>query len=87
MEEMDLSLSPASSIADDADGQPSPRKKARVQFDEDVEMREIPYNNKVQNGSHGTTDKSAAVVREEVRRAIQRHVSGGDSEAYDRVKE
>ncbi|OJI96334.1 hypothetical protein ASPVEDRAFT_35717 [Aspergillus versicolor CBS 583.65] len=87
MEEMDLSLSPASSIADDADGQPSPRKKARVQFDEDVEMREIPYSNKVQNGSHGTTDKSAAVVREEVRRAIQRHVSGGDSEAYDRVKE
>lgn len=84
---MDLSLSPTSSIADDADGQPSPRKKARVQFDDDVEMREIPYSKKVQNGSHGTTDKSAAVVREEVRRAIQRHVSGGDSEAYDRVKE
>ncbi|KAL4915765.1 RNA polymerase I-specific transcription initiation factor RRN3 [Aspergillus aurantiobrunneus] len=87
MEEMDLSLSPASSIASDADGQPSPRKKTRVQFDEDVEMREIPYSDKTQGGGNGTTDKSAAVVREEVRRAIQRHVSGGDSEAYDRVKE
>ncbi|CBF89746.1 hypothetical protein AN0312.2 [Aspergillus nidulans FGSC A4] len=87
MEEMDLSLSPSSSIASDADGQPSPRKKTRVQFDEDVEMREISYNAETQGGSQWTTDKSAAVVREEVRRAIQRHVSGGDSEAYDRVKE
>ncbi|KAL6231840.1 hypothetical protein BDW75DRAFT_31735 [Aspergillus navahoensis] len=87
MEEMDLSLSPASSIASDADGQSSPRKKTRVQFDEDVEMREISYNDKTQDVSQGTTDKSTAVVREEVRRAIQRHVSGGDSEAYDRVKE
>ncbi|RDW70777.1 rDNA-binding RNA polymerase I transcriptional factor [Aspergillus mulundensis] len=87
MEDMDLSLSPASSMASDADGLPSPRKKTRVQFDEDVEMREISYNDKTQDGSQGTTDKSAAVVREEVRRAIQRHVSGGDSEAYDRVKE
>ncbi|KAL4780828.1 RNA polymerase I-specific transcription initiation factor RRN3 [Aspergillus varians] len=85
MEEMDLSLSPASSIVSDVPS--SPRKKTRVQFDEDVEMREIPYSDKKQTGSHGTTDKSAAVVREEVRRAIQRHVSGGDSEAYDRVKE
>ncbi|KAL4741014.1 RNA polymerase I-specific transcription initiation factor RRN3 [Aspergillus similis] len=87
MEEMDLSLSPASSIASDADGQPSPRKKTRVQFDEDVKMREISYNAETKDGSQWTTDKSAAVVREEVRRAIQRHVSGGDSEAYDRVKE
>ena len=87
MEEMDLSLSPSSSIASDADGQPSPRKKTRVQFDEDVEMREISYNAETQGGSQWTMDKSAAVVREEVRRAIQRHVSGGDSEAYDRVKE
>ncbi|KAL3481132.1 RNA polymerase I-specific transcription initiation factor RRN3 [Aspergillus californicus] len=87
MEEMDLSLSPASSITSDAEGQPSPRKKTRVQFDEEVKMREIPYSDKTESGSNGATDKSAAVVREEVRRAIQRHVSGGDSEAYDRVKE
>jgi RNA polymerase I-specific transcription initiation factor RRN3 len=87
MEEMDLSLSPASSNVSDPDTLPSPRKKTRVQFDDDVEMREIPYSDKPQSGNNGTTDKSAAVVREEVRRAIQRHVSGGDSEAYDRVKE
>ncbi|KAI9371998.1 RNA polymerase I-specific transcription initiation factor RRN3 [Aspergillus egyptiacus] len=87
MEELDLSLSPASSFASDAEGQPSPRKKTRVQFDEDVEMREIPYSDATKNGHGGVADKSAAVVREEVRRAIQRHVSGGDSEAYDRVKE
>ncbi|KAL4952223.1 RNA polymerase I-specific transcription initiation factor RRN3 [Aspergillus filifer] len=87
MEDLDLSLSPASSIASDPDAVPSPRKKTRVQFDEDVEMREIPYSVRTQSGSHETTDKSAAVVREEVRRAIQRHVSGNDSEAYDRVKE
>ncbi|KAL4797442.1 RNA polymerase I-specific transcription initiation factor RRN3 [Aspergillus venezuelensis] len=87
MEDLDLSLSPASSIASDPDAVPSPRKKTRVQFDEDVEMREIPYSDKTQPSSHGATDKSAAVVREEVRRAIQRHVSGNDSEAYDRVKE
>ncbi|KAL4802744.1 RNA polymerase I-specific transcription initiation factor RRN3 [Aspergillus unguis] len=87
MEEMDLSLSPSSSTASDPDAVPSPRKKTRVQFDEDVEMREIPYSDKQRNSEVGTTDKSAAVVREEVRRAIQRHVSGGDSEAYDRVKE
>ncbi|KAL3493024.1 RNA polymerase I-specific transcription initiation factor RRN3 [Aspergillus germanicus] len=87
MEEMDLSLSPASSNVSDPDALPSPRKKTRVQFDDDVEMREIPYSDKPQGGNNGTTDKSAAVVREEVRRAIQRHVSGGDSEAYDRVKD
>ncbi|KAL2812087.1 RNA polymerase I-specific transcription initiation factor RRN3 [Aspergillus granulosus] len=87
MEEMDLSLSPASSNASDPGALPSPRKKTRVQFDDDVEMREIQYSDKTQGGNNGTTDKSAAVVREEVRRAIQRHVSGGDSEAYDRVKE
>ena len=31
-------------------------------------------------------EKSAAVVREEVRRAIQRHVSSSDNEAYDRLR-
>lgn len=32
-------------------------------------------------------EKSAALVREEIRRAIQRHVSGADSEGYDQIKE
>ncbi|KAL4884375.1 RNA polymerase I-specific transcription initiation factor RRN3 [Aspergillus karnatakaensis] len=87
MEEIDLYLSPTSSVVSDPEALPSPRKKTRVQFDEDVEMREIPYNDKRQSDGNGQTDKSAAVVREEVRRAIQRHVCGADSEAYDRVKE
>ncbi|KAL2868693.1 rDNA-binding RNA polymerase I transcriptional factor [Aspergillus lucknowensis] len=87
MEDIDLSLSPGSSNASETDTQSSPRKKTRVQFDEDVEMREIPYSEKTKSGGDGTTDKSSALVREEVRRAIQRHVSGGDSEAYDRIKE
>jgi RNA polymerase I-specific transcription initiation factor RRN3 len=32
-------------------------------------------------------EKSAALVREEIRRAIQRHVTGADSEGYDQIKE
>ncbi|EAW08447.1 RNA polymerase I-specific transcription initiation factor RRN3 family protein [Aspergillus clavatus NRRL 1] len=85
--EMELSLSPSSSIASDAgDVTPSPKKRARVQFDKDVEMREVSWSGQ-EKESTGTAEKSAAVVREEVRRAIQRHVSGADSEAYDRIKE
>lgn len=77
MMDIDMSSSPPSSAASDASGDaPSPKKRPRVQFSEpDVEMR-------VDGG-----EKSAAVIREEVRRAIQRHLSGTDSEAYDRVKE
>ncbi|KKA18246.1 RNA polymerase I specific transcription initiation factor RRN3 superfamily [Rasamsonia emersonii CBS 393.64] len=84
MEEMDLSSSPPSSPVSDAgsrDG-PAPKKRARVQFESDVEMRHLPT---AADGDEN--EKSAAVVREEVRRAIQRHVSGTDSEAYDRIKE
>lgn len=84
MMEMDLSSSPPSSPVSDAgsrDG-PAPKKRARVQFESDVEMRRL------QTPADGEeNEKSAAVVREEVRRAIQRHVSGTDSEAYDRIKE
>ncbi|KAL2007988.1 hypothetical protein VTN00DRAFT_7970 [Thermoascus crustaceus] len=77
MMDIDMSSSPPSSAASDASGDvPSPKKRPRVQFSEpDVEMR-------VDSG-----EKSAAVIREEVRRAIQRHLAGADSEAYDRVKE
>lgn len=85
--DMDLSLSPSSSVASDgSDGTPSPRKRVRVQFDKDVEMREASWSGQEKEMAV-STEKSAAVVREEVRRAIQRHVSGTDSEAYDRIKE
>ncbi|KAJ9199811.1 hypothetical protein DTO166G4_3513 [Paecilomyces variotii] len=85
MSEMDLSSSPPSSAASDAGGAgPSPKKRARVQFDSEVKTRSLPPNESM---SGSEPEKSAAVVREEVRRAIQRHLSGADSEAYDRIKE
>lgn len=85
MSEMDLASSPSSSAASDAGGAgPSPKKRPRVQFDSEVETRSLPPTGSV---SGSEPEKSAAVVREEVRRAIQRHISGADSEAYDRVKE
>ncbi|RAL02391.1 rDNA-binding RNA polymerase I transcriptional factor [Aspergillus ibericus CBS 121593] len=77
----DLSLS--SSSSSDVETSPSPRKRTRVKFDKEVFM--VPYQEETQ--SERKPEKSAAVVREEVRRAIQRHVSGTDSEAYDRIKE
>ncbi|KAF7585911.1 hypothetical protein BBP40_009874 [Aspergillus hancockii] len=83
MEDMNLSLSPSSSGSSDGEGLPSPRKRARVQF-KDVEI--VSYDEREQ-GNTGAPEKSVAVVREEVRRAIQRHISGADSEAYDRIKE
>ncbi|PLN77932.1 RNA polymerase I-specific transcription initiation factor RRN3 superfamily [Aspergillus taichungensis] len=87
MEEMDLSLSPASSVTSDPDAHPSPRKRTRVQFEKNVEMREMSDNEEKTPPMTRAPGKSAAVVREEVRRAIQRHVSGADSESYDRIKE
>lgn len=90
MTDMDLSLSP-SSASEGSDGLPSPKKRVRVQFDNEVEMREVPSNDdsfqENNNGGGAVVEKSAAVVREEVRRALQRHISGTDSEAYDRIKE
>ncbi|PGH07242.1 hypothetical protein AJ79_06346 [Helicocarpus griseus UAMH5409] len=61
---------------------PSPvKKRPRVKFEMDLQD-----NNKQQKLENGGAEKSTAMVREEVRRAIQRHLTG-DSEAYDRVKE
>jgi RNA polymerase I-specific transcription initiation factor RRN3 len=84
MMEIELSSLPSSSPLSDAgsqDGPPS-KKRARVQFESEVQTRLLTPQ------SQGSDpEKSAAVVREEVRRAIQRHVSGIDSEGYDRVKE
>jgi RNA polymerase I-specific transcription initiation factor RRN3 len=83
MMEMELGSSPSSPASDagSRDG-PAPRKRARVQFEPEVKTRHLPpTENRDEN------EKSTAVIREEVRRAIHRHVSGTDSEAYDRVKE
>lgn len=53
----------------------SPSKKAKVTFDNEVEVRVMDE-----------WEKAPAVVREEVRRALERHVLGDDT-GYDRVKE
>jgi RNA polymerase I-specific transcription initiation factor RRN3 len=84
MMEMDLSSLPSSSPASDAGSRngPAPNKRARVQFESEVETRLLTPQSQ---GSDN--EKSTAVVREEVRRAIRRHASGTDSEAYDRVRE
>ncbi|KAK2765458.1 DNA independent RNA polymerase I transcription factor [Arachnomyces sp. PD_36] len=94
------SSSPPSSSVGSVDEAPR-KKKARVTFEPEVEVRFLKddegdarkkdkkKNKKGDkgsaNGKEGT--KSTSVVREEVRRAIQRHVTAGEREAYDRVRE
>lgn len=96
MTDMDLSLSPSSAASDGSDDMPNPKKRVRVQFDKEVDMREVSVHEPEGSSQsrEGTptavaavTEKSAAVVREEVRRALQRHIAGMDSETYDRIKE
>ena len=53
----------------------SPEKRARVSFDEDVQVRFM-----------GDWEKTPEVIRDEVRRALERHALGDDA-SYDRVKE
>ncbi|OJD17493.1 hypothetical protein AJ78_02414 [Emergomyces pasteurianus Ep9510] len=64
------------------------KKRARVQFEMDMPNNQQQHEKKAfnNNNNNSNSEKSAAMVREEVRRAIQRHLTG-DSEAYDRVKE
>ncbi|KAJ6169185.1 hypothetical protein N7497_002028 [Penicillium chrysogenum] len=77
MSEMDLPLSPTSSSsqADDATEALPTKKRPRVQFDQDVKIHDDI-----------SSEKSLAVVREEVRGAIHRHVTMSESEGYDRIK-
>ncbi|KAF3483992.1 uncharacterized protein GIQ15_03316 [Arthroderma uncinatum] len=68
-------------------GSPGPRRKrARVKFD--VAM-DSPGSKPEASGARNdevVAERNKALAREEVRRAIQRHLIG-DSEAYDRIKE
>ncbi|KAI2710210.1 hypothetical protein CBS147332_5911 [Penicillium roqueforti] len=74
--EMDLPLSPSSSQADDAtEALPPTKKRPRVQFDQDVKIYEDT-----------SSEKSLTFIREEMRRAIHRHVTMSESEGYDRIK-
>ncbi|KAJ9483237.1 hypothetical protein VN97_g10169 [Penicillium thymicola] len=76
MSEMDLPPSPSSSQADDAtEAVPPNKKRPRVQFDQDVKIHDV-----------ASSEKSLALIREEVRAAIHRHVTMSESEGYDRIK-
>jgi len=55
----------------------SPSKRSRVTFDSDVEYVSADDEVKV----------DPQLIREQVRRAIQRHLAGNDEEAYERVKQ
>ncbi|ODH53665.1 hypothetical protein GX48_00083 [Paracoccidioides brasiliensis] len=62
------------------------KKRARVKFEMDLHNTSDNNGNDNGNSNGMNGEKSTAMVREEVRRAIQRHLNG-DSELYDRVKE
>ncbi|KAF7504359.1 hypothetical protein GJ744_002416 [Endocarpon pusillum] len=55
----------------------SPSKRSRVTFDSDVEYVSADDDDEV----------DPQLIREQVRRAIQRHLSGGDDEAYENVNQ
>ncbi|KAG5289610.1 RNA polymerase I-specific transcription initiation factor RRN3 [Histoplasma ohiense] len=74
---------------------PVAKKRARVKFEIDMPSHSNKQQQRQEQDDDGDekkgientrNEKSTAMVREEVRRAIQRHLMG-DSEAYDRVKE
>ncbi|EFQ99863.1 RNA polymerase I-specific transcription initiation factor rrn3 [Nannizzia gypsea CBS 118893] len=68
-------------------GSPGPSKKrARVKFDITVGSPVSPVKMMDTEADERAAEKDKALTREEVRRAIQRHLVG-DSEGYDRIKE
>jgi RNA polymerase I-specific transcription initiation factor RRN3 len=83
--EIDVPPSRSSSLSSDMGGDRSspPRKRVRIQLG--PEEHRSTVGSRGENGEE--SEKSAAVVLEEVRRAIQRHLSGGGSEAYNQVKD
>ncbi|KAJ5103893.1 hypothetical protein N7532_004422 [Penicillium argentinense] len=74
MEEADLDI-PSSPPAPDASNDAHSKKRPRVTFAETIQSHTIP----------GIEKSDIVVTREEVRKAIHRHVSAGDDEAYDRI--
>ena len=59
---------------DDTPEASSPSKRSKVSFDSDVEVRVVEE-----------WEKAPAVIQEEVRRSIQRHLAG-DNTSYHRIK-
>lgn len=75
--ETDLSLSSSPTASDPSDEPPRSKKHLRVQFDEST-LRPAHRTNK---------ERNPAVVREEVRRAIQQHLSGAEDSPYILMRE
>ncbi|EPS29634.1 hypothetical protein PDE_04584 [Penicillium oxalicum 114-2] len=82
MADLDRSLSPVSSASESVEDAPPSKKRARVTFNEKIQTHS--WN---QNDPAAANAMSVAMVREEIRRAIHRHVSSGESEGYDQIKE
>ncbi|KAJ5385915.1 RNA polymerase I specific transcription initiation factor RRN3 [Penicillium cosmopolitanum] len=86
MEEAELSLSPSSSFSDAGAEDVHVKKRPRVTFAEKAESQAPPIA-VTQTTTTMAPMKSLPVVREEVRKAIHRHVMMGENEAYDEIKE
>ncbi|KAJ5676130.1 hypothetical protein N7462_009027 [Penicillium macrosclerotiorum] len=85
MTDANLSLSPVSSVSDSfLEDAPPMKKRPRVTFDEKIQTQTVSWP---VDGASDTSEKPLAVVREEARRAIHRHVSAGDSDAYNQLKQ
>ena len=87
MDELDFNISSSSGtdVGPDEDIRPS-KKRLRVTFDDDTSIRtyELPLG--ADDDPIDQSGKDLALIREEIRRALHRHVSAADSEAYDRIK-
>lgn len=82
MDGIDMTLSPSSPADDDLPEDPA-RKRPRVTFNESIQTREVSINDAPAN----TPSKALGIIRENVRRAIHRHITSTGSELYDQLKE
>lgn len=86
MDEIDLAPSPPSSLPDALpEDAPPLRKRPRVTFDDKNLRTHEPASE--QDDTPNAPKKPLPLVREEIRRAIHRHLSAADSEGYDQIKE
>ncbi|KAJ5132934.1 hypothetical protein N7448_007092 [Penicillium atrosanguineum] len=81
MDEVDFDVSRSSPTDRFNEVSAPSKKRARVTFDTKIQMQHAPSQ-----VDSSTSAQNVGVVREAVRRAIHRHVSAGDSEAYDQIK-
>lgn len=89
MNDVDLAPSPPSSLPDALpEDAPPLRKRPRVTFDDkNIQAHEPSSEQDGTLNAASAGKKPLPIVREEIRRAIHRHVSAADSAAYDRIKD